>query len=173
MKTVSLFRHAKSSWDDPKLADFDRPLSARGQKAAAAMGGVMASAGIAPDLILCSPAVRTRETLKIASQAFTALPSTVYDQAFYLASSAALLTSLRALPADVAHVMLIGHNPGLHALALDLTGTGERAAMLSIARKFPTGALAVITFDIAEWRRLAVGEGRLKLFITPRSLGND
>ncbi len=170
MKTISLLRHAKSSWLDPGLADYDRPLSPRGRKAAAAMGRFMAGTGVRPDLILCSTAARTRETLEIVLDAQPEKPRVDYRNDLYLATGAALLASLRALPDGIAHVMLIGHNPGLHALALDLYGAGERQAMLRLARKFPTGALARIAVDITHWRKLHVGEGRLETYVTPRML---
>ncbi|MDX2264919.1 MAG: histidine phosphatase family protein [Hyphomicrobiales bacterium] len=170
MKTVSLFRHAKSSWEDERLKDFDRPLSPRGEKAAARMGAYMAANGVAPDLILCSSSLRTRATLKLALKKWDREPKTLFEDALYHASAGAMLTMLRALPASVAHVMIVGHNPGLHALALDLFGAGERAAMLAVARKFPTAALAQIEFGIADWRRLGVGDGRLARFVTPKML---
>jgi phosphohistidine phosphatase len=169
VKTILLLRHAKSSWADPALADFDRPLSPRGRKAAAAMGRYLAASGMRPDLVLSSPAARTRATLDIISEVLPEKPPTEYREDLYLASGAALLASLRALPESVARVMLVGHNPGLHALALDLYATGNRAAMHSLARKFPTGALAIITVEGA-WRALQVGQGHLAAFVTPRML---
>jgi phosphohistidine phosphatase len=171
MKTVSLFRHAKSSWDDERLKDFDRPLAPRGEKAAARMGAWMAAEGVAPDLILCSSAARTRATLKLAGKKMAAA-KTLYEDALYHASAGAMLTMLRALPASAGHVMIVGHNPGLHALALDLFGSGAREAMLAAARKFPTAALAQVEFNIAEWRRLGVGDGRLARFVTPKMLAS-
>ncbi len=170
MKTVTLFRHAKSSWSDPKLKDFDRPLAGRGKKAAARMGTYMMKNGIWPDIILCSSAERTRATLRLAMKAFNDEPKIVFEDALYHASSAALLTTLRALPAGISHAMILGHNPGLHALALDLFGSGDHDAMLRITRKFPTAAIVRIEFDIDEWRRLTAGEGRLTLFMTPKAL---
>ncbi|MBC8049800.1 MAG: histidine phosphatase family protein [Chitinophagales bacterium] len=169
MKTVSLFRHAKSSWRDERLKDFDRPLAPRGEKAAARMGAYMAAESAAPDLILCSSSVRTRATLKIAGKKM-ATAKTLYEDALYHASAGAMLTMLRALPPSVAHVMIVGHNPGLHALILDLFGSGARDEILAAARKFPTAALAQIEFDIAQWRRLGVGDGRLTRFVTPKAL---
>ncbi len=171
MKTVSIFRHAKSSWDDDKLKDFDRPLSTRGEKAAARMGAYMRAENIAPDVILCSSAVRTRATLRLALKKLDNEPATHFEDALYHAGAGAMLTMLRTLPETIGHVMIVGHNPGLHALALDLFGSGERDDALALARKFPTAALAQIEFDIAEWRRLGVGDGRLTRFVTPKTLG--
>ncbi len=170
MKTVSILRHAKSSWDDEKLKDFDRPLAPRGEKAAARMGAYMKSKEIIPDLILCSSSARTRATLKLALKKLDDEPATHFEDALYHASAGAMLNMLRTLPANIGHVMIVGHNPGLHALALDLFGTGPREDMLAAARKFPTAALAQIEFDIAEWRKLAVGDGRLTRFVSPKSI---
>ncbi|MDZ4791139.1 MAG: histidine phosphatase family protein [Hyphomicrobiales bacterium] len=169
MKTVSLFRHAKSSWEDKRLKDFDRPLAPRGEKAAERMGAYMAAKSVAPDLMLCSSSVRTRATLKLAGKKMVSA-KTLHEDALYHASAGAMLTMLRALPPSVAHVMIVGHNPGLHALVLDLFGSGAREEILAAARKFPTAALAQIEFDIAQWRRLGVGDGRLTRFIIPKAL---
>lgn len=178
MLSVTLLRHAKSSWDDPELTDFDRPLGPRGANAAKVMAQYIISQGLAPDLILCSSARRTRETLGFLLPAFKAATTDkrlsaaqmIYDDALYLANADALLAKLRALPQSCRHVMIVGHNPGLHALALDLIGTGSHAEMCAIVRKFPTAALATITFDADQWRRLEVGSGVLADFVTPRTI---
>jgi phosphohistidine phosphatase len=174
MLNVTLLRHAKSSWDDPELTDFDRPLNHRGVNAARLMAEVIERNDIAPDLICCSSARRTRETLAHLLPRLTAPgrhePEVVYDDALYLANASALLDTLRGLPRTCRHVMLIGHNPGLHALALDLIGAGVQADVAAIARKFPTAALAALAFDAQEWRRLQIGSGKLVLFATPRSV---
>lgn len=170
MLTVSLLRHAKSSWADTNLKDFERPLAERGVSAALNIGAFMAGRGIQPELILCSSSKRTRETLDMALEAFSGKPKVMYEDSLYHASSGAMLAMLRSLPSALRHVMIVGHNPGLHALALDLFGTGERDLMVSISRKFPTTALAGITFPVEEWRWLQVGEGQLALFVTPKTL---
>lgn len=174
MLTVTLLRHAKSSWDNPELTDFDRPLSQRGINAARLMAGLIERKGVEPDLVLCSSAQRTRETLAYIlaqyAQSGRAAPEAIYDDTLYLANSTALLTILRGLPTWRRHVMLIGHNPGTHSLALDLIRTGAHSDLSAIARKFPTAALASITFDADDWRRLQIGDGKLTLFATPRSV---
>jgi phosphohistidine phosphatase len=173
MKTVLLFRHAKAGRESPSLKDFDRPLNERGQLAAARMGAHMAQTGVRPGLILCSPSVRTRQTLELALKAMRCRPECIFDPAFYHASAVSLLASLRRLPPELDRVMIVGHNPGLHALALDLSGGGDADAIRRITRKFPSGALAVIEFGLTDWHWLGAGDGRLSHFVTPRQLENE
>jgi len=169
MRRVSLYRHAKSSWDDPTLEDFDRGLSKRGQKSAPAMGTYIGEQGLKPDLVLCSPAQRTRDTFALTFDDDDA-PDLRYDERLYHASSATMLDLLRHLPLEVQNVMILGHNPGLHALALDLFSQGESDAVEALCRKFPTCGLAVIDIELDDWRALGVGEGYLRLFMTPKLL---
>jgi phosphohistidine phosphatase len=174
MLTVLLLRHAKSSWDASALADYDRPLAKRGQKAAPLMGTEIARLGLRPDLVLCSGAVRTRETLALVLPALGApAPEVVYDDAIYMATPAALLTLLRKLPAGgkgPKTVMIVGHNPGLEELAVLLVGGGDWSARALMAEKFPTGTLAVVTFEASTWTGIAPGAGQLEQFITPARL---
>lgn len=170
MRTLSLFRHAKSSWSKKGLQDFDRPLNARGLKAAPAMGAYMAQHAILPDLILCSTAKRTIETLELALQAFPAEPEVRYDDTLYLASPSEILKRVKSYGMDFPHIMVIAHNPGIHACALRLAGEGPDDAMAALAAKFPTAALAVIDFPSASWRDIKDGEGRLRLFMVPKAL---
>jgi len=170
MRTVSLYRHAKSSWDDPSLEDFDRGLSKRGLASAPRMGAYIREAGLMPDLVLSSKAVRARETFRLTFDDTDNAPELRLEQRLYLACAAIMLDMLRGLPDDVQHVMILGHNPGLHALALDLFSRGEPAAVDSICRKFSTCGLAVIDVEVDSWRTLRVGDGYLRSFITPKSL---
>lgn len=170
MLTLTLFRHAKSAWDEPDLKDFDRPLAPRGEAAAPRMGAFMAKNGIAPDLILCSPAARTRQTLSLVLPFFRDGPTIVYEDAFYLASASQLLGRIRKVEANVQHVMIVGHDPGIHGLTLDLAGTGAPADLQAVTPKFPTAGLAVLTFDVEDWGQIAPGKGHLKLFMAPKRL---
>ena len=151
MKRLYLLRHAKSSWDDASLDDHDRPLSGRGRRAADAIGRHLREHDIVPDLVLCSSAARTRETL-----ARIGLDGTI-ERELYGASAYALLARVRALPPAAGSVLLIGHNPGIHDLAFALTGQPDE--------KYPTGALATIELD--DW---AARSGRLIAFVRPREL---
>lgn len=171
MLTLLLLRHAKSSWDDPGLDDFDRPLAKRGTRAAAAIGSFLGASGLKPGLVLCSAAVRTRATLALLlCELDDPPPEVLTNENLYLAGADAVLGELRRAGGTTPTVMVIGHNPGLHALALSLSGDGDRKALADLAMKFPTGALAVITFDCSRWSEIKPAAGRLKRFITPRGL---
>ena len=169
MPLPSLFRHAKSSWSDPRLSDFDRPLAPRGKKAAPRMGAYMARAEVVPDLIVCSTAVRARETLERSLPQMGQVPEILYEEALYHAGPAKLLRRVNRMPEDCAHAMLIGHNPGMHSLVLDLVGSGDADLIEAMAHKFPTAALAVIAFDVA-WAHIGPGEGRLVQYMAPKRL---
>ncbi len=173
MLTLMLLRHAKSDWDNPALADYDRPLAKRGRKAAPRMGAEIAALGLRPDLILCSSAVRAKETLALVLPALgSPAPEVVYDDAIYMATPAALLTLIRMLPklGAPSKVMVVGHNPGLEELAQELVGGGGGAAQADLAAKFPTCALAAISFEADAWSDVAPGTGRVQHFLTPARL---
>jgi phosphohistidine phosphatase len=176
MLTLSLLRHAKSSWDKPALDDYDRPLAKRGQKAAPEIGAALAAMGLRPDLVLCSGAVRGRETLSLVLEKLgPPVPEVAYDDAIYMATPATLLARIRAAAAEpdrVAprHIVIVGHNPGLEELALLLVGGGAADDLASVAEKFPTGAVAVIAFNADSWAGVEPGSGRLEHFLTPKRL---
>ena len=169
MPTLMLLRHAKSSWAEAGLRDFDRPLAPRGKRAAPLMGRFLADHGIVPELILCSSTARARETLDLVLDELGGAPEVEFSETLYLASPREMLAELRALKADTQTVMLIGHNPGFHALALTLSNDGDEEDLTAMAQKFPTAALAVIEFD-GSWRDLAANTGTLRHFETPRGL---
>lgn len=169
MLTLSLLRHGKSSWDDPDLDDRERPLAERGREAARIMRDTIAARCLPPDLVLCSSALRARETLEIAiSESDPAAPQVVIEEALYLAPATVLLGLVRKTARTARHLLIVGHNPGLHALALDLTGHGLRRDIASMAVKFPTCALAVLTFESDDWAEVRPAAGRLALFVAPR-----
>jgi phosphohistidine phosphatase len=170
MLTLSLLRHAKSSWSDPRLKDFERPLNERGETAAPRMGAFMARRGLAPDLILCSTAVRARQTLNLVLPHLKGAPELVYEDALYLASSATMLKRLHRVAARVRHTMIVGHDPGMHTMAVELAGSGSANDLGRLAEKFPTTGLAVIVFEVGAWREVHWGGGRLKLFTAPKRL---
>lgn len=167
MKILTLLRHAKSDWEDPSQRDFDRPLNARGREAAAAMGGELHRLGLAFDRIAASPSRRTTETMERLAETYGSLPL-VYDERVYLASVPTLLRIVHE--ADDAHdrLMIVGHNPGMERLTLSLAREG--ALRDRVTTKFPTGALAEISFDVASWGEVDEGAGTLTRFIRPREL---
>jgi phosphohistidine phosphatase len=166
VKRLYLLRHAKSSWDEPGLADRDRPLARRGKRASKVIAKHIWEQGIEPDLVLCSPSARTRETLErigVGEGAEVRIEDDIYG-----ASEEGLLDVLRRVPDDVDSVMLIGHNPSLQALALSLAGNGS--GIPRMRQKFPTAALATLDFD-RRWRDLAPGAAELAAFVKPKELG--
>lgn len=170
MLSLSLLRHAKSDWSGPGMDDFDRPLAPRGREAAPRMGAYMASVGLRPQLILCSEAVRTRQTLDLVRPYLGDAARISIERGLYLASSASMIARLRRVAPPVSHVLMIGHDPGMHETAMALPGSGDPATLATLAQKFPTAALCVITFPAADWADIAPGTGRLVSFVTPKTL---
>ena len=170
MRTLLILRHGKSSWNKPGLRDFDRPLNARGRGAASIVGGYIADQALVPDLILCSPAARARETLELATARFATVPEVRFVDTIYGASAPDLRREIRGHGGDVATLMMIGHNPAFHALALALAGEGNSGDLSALATKFPTAGLAVLDFEFTFWRDLEPGAGRLRKFIVPKDL---
>jgi phosphohistidine phosphatase len=164
-RRLYLLRHAKSSWDDPALADHDRPLGPRGLRAGELLAEHVRRAGIAPQLVLCSTAVRTRETLALLKLGGD--PDVVYERGLYAASEDVLLERLRAVDDGVATVLLVGHSSGIEQLALLLARSGPR--LDEMREKFPTGALATLSFD-GPWRKLGRGGAELTGYVIPREL---
>lgn len=170
MKTLLLLRHAKSSWDDPALADFDRPLATRGRKAAPRMGRDLERRGWRPDAALVSTAKRTRQTWDLVAAELAAPPRPEFRGALYEASAEQLLAELRQAPAAAATVLLIGHNPGMEDLARQLAGDGSDAQALGrLHEKFPTAALARLLFG-GDWADLGAGTARLSHCLRPKDL---
>jgi phosphohistidine phosphatase len=170
MKRLCLLRHAKSDRSDPGAADFDRGLTNRGRQAAPAMGRYLRRQKLVPDIVLCSAARRARETWELAAAALRAEVPVDYSARLYLAAPGQILRLLRQLPETAEAALLIGHNPGFHALALQLVGAGDAAARAQLQAKFPTAALAVIDFETERWSDLAAGKGALQRFVVPRDL---
>ncbi len=170
MLTLSLLRHAKSSWDDPELEDFDRPLNERGREAAPRMGHFLARNAVQPELVLCSTSLRTRQTLDLVLPHLSPTPTVAYEDAIYLAPASVLLQRLRKVAGKVAHVMIVAHDPGLHQLAIELAGAGDPELVDALARKFPTGGLAVIDFEAQAWSKVRARAGRLRIFMAPKRL---
>ncbi len=166
MKTLYLLRHAKSSWAESDTEDFDRPLAPRGRRAAPAVAEHMLKQGHMPQLILCSPSRRTRETAALVQPVLgTAIPVR-FDDKLYLGSAEQILRQVQAIEDDVRRLLVIGHNPGLERLAARLADDAHARARLG--RKFPTAGMAVLEFDVDRWEE--VQAGRLAEFVIPADL---
>ena len=167
MKTLTLLRHAKSTWDDPVSRDFDRPMNPRGRRAARTVGARMRTLGIGFDRVVASPARRVMETLGEVEQAFGRL-APAYDERLYLAATSALLDVIGETDAAAQTLLVVGHNPGLEELTLLLTQDSVLRAEAAI--KYPTATLAQIALPIEDWGDAARGGGTLNRFIRPRDL---
>ncbi len=171
MHALHLLRHAKSSWPDEDLDDHDRPLSKRGRRDAEAIARHLAKRGGAPDLVLSSTAARARATLEPLLDRLK--PRRVLlDRDLYLTPGAKLLEHLREAGEDVGTALLVGHNPGLHELALLLADPDSPVELPPLSGKFPTCALASYRFG-SEWRRLKPHAATLIAYVTPRELADD
>ena len=170
MRTLYLLRHAKSDWGDPGLGDFDRPLAARGRRAAPAVAGWMRDNGCAPGYVLCSTARRAAETWALVADVLESAPEVETTGELYHAAPAGLFALARALPDRHDSAMMVGHNPGFHLLACALAGEGPDDLLRLLAAGYPTAALAGIAFDAASWSEIAPGAGRLICFVRPRAL---
>jgi phosphohistidine phosphatase len=166
MRTLYLLRHAKSSWTDPTLPDRERALAKRGRRDAKLIAKHLRRLGGEPDLVLCSSATRTRQTLELMLPGIGSATVLVEDE-LYAASSDELLARLRLVPNAVGSVMLIGHNPGIHELALALAGSGDE--LEGLRAKFPTAALATLMHR-KTWSRLGPADATLAAYVVPKEL---
>lgn len=170
MKTLLMLRHAKSSWEEPQLSDHQRPLAPRGKKAAPRIGSYMSANGLLPDLVLCSPARRAVDTWTLVSEQLQTMPEVKLLEDLYHTGPGTILSLLHELPDSISTVLLVGHNPTFEELALSLSGSGDEESLAEMARKYPTGALAVIDISVDQWREVQPGTGSLRSFIRPRTL---
>jgi phosphohistidine phosphatase len=164
-RRIVLLRHSKADW--PQVSDHDRPLAERGRKDAPVAGRWLAGAGVTPDLTLCSTAARCRETWKLAAPELSRRPRTVYDDRLYDASLGELIAVINGVDDGIRDLMLVGHNPGIHALADALSGDAEGDTRERMDRGFPTSAMAVLSLT-GDWKSVEHGAARLVAFWTPR-----
>ena len=169
-KTLYLLRHAKSSRESPTSSDHDRQLAPRGRRASQHMAEHLRAQGIAPDIVLCSSASRTQETLELIRAGFSREVRVEIEPGLYGAGTGELLERVRTVGRDVESVMLIGHNPGMQQLTVSLAGHGKR--LDAVRGKFPTAALATLTFA-GSWDELAPKAAELVAFVRPRDLESD
>jgi phosphohistidine phosphatase len=174
MRRLMLLRHAKTENDAPSGRDQDRRLDDRGRRDAAEIGGWIAAHPPFPDSVLVSTAVRSEQTWDIVRDAISGnapQPKVELLSELYGADPSLLLQVVHSAAAeDPRRLLLVGHNPGLHELAFALTGRGNAAARAALADNLPTSGLAVIDFDIDDWRDVSFRSGRLELFVSPKLL---
>lgn len=171
MKTLTLFRHAKSGWDSPVARDFDRPLNERGIRGAKLMGTHARDLGLTFDHVASSPAVRCTETLEGFWEGYGQILHPNWDRRIYLASGATLLDVVHDLPAEDDHVLMCGHNPGLEDLALMLVPDRPGDELRdSLEMKLPTASLVELQFDAQAWCDIKEGSARITRFVRPRDL---
>jgi phosphohistidine phosphatase len=171
MKRLTLLRHAKSGDDGMALRDFDRPLNAKGRRAARAIGRHMRDASLRFDAVLASPATRVAETLQEIESGYGGGLAARWERRIYLATAEELLDIIHAAPAEAESILLVGHNPGLEQLVLMLvpqSRDGEARGQVEI--KYPTASLAELTFGVDRWEDVAEGAGDLVRFVRPRDL---
>ena len=172
MKRLYLLRHAKAVAPEAGLEDFDRPLAVRGMHDAADMARYLGKNEMRPDLILASPAARTRQTAELVLREIQTVID--YRDTLYLADPGKILAMIHAAPAKAQSLMVVGHNPGLEALAgllaREPVRRKERARLGDLEEKFPTAALAVLDFETGRWRDVSPGDGKLIDFVRPRDL---
>ena len=168
MKKLVLMRHAKSSWDDPDLEDHERPLTARGRKAAAQIAKYLEDSRLAPTIVLCTTAARARETLELIRPALGDSATVKIEPKLYGAGSKELLARIRRVSQAAPSILVVGHNPAIQDLVLELVPDGPLADQ--IRRKFPTAAVATLHIRVGEWRNVAPAKASLVEFVTPKGL---
>lgn len=170
MKRLGILRHAKSSWDQAGLNDFDRPLNERGWKAARRIGKELKRRGVHFDLVLASMAARVRETIDGVQEKYHFDAPIQFDPRIYLASPETLLSILHALPESVHAPLMVGHNPGLERLVVELTRDDDQGLRHHVAQKFPTAAFAVVELPARRWSEVEAGSGKLSELLLPKEL---
>jgi phosphohistidine phosphatase len=168
VKRLHLLRHAKSSWADDDLSDRARPLAPRGRRAAQLLAAHLREQVVHPDVVLCSPAARTVQTLELIAAGLGEGVEVLVEEELYGASARQLLARLRCLPEEVGSAMVVGHNPGLQELALLLAR--ESALRERAAAHFPTAALATLALRRGAWGALDRGRADLVAYVVPREL---
>lgn len=170
MKRLALLRHAKSDWGDATLNDLNRPLNERGWKAARRIGKELKHRNLRFDLVLASTAARVRETIDGIQEKYDFDCAIRFEPVLYLASEEDLLSTVRAFPDSVHEALLVGHNPGLARLVVELSHDDARGLRHRVAHKYPTGALSLIELPADRWKDIDPGSGEIVELILPKDL---
>ena len=169
MHRLFVLRHAKSSWNNAYMADHERPLAPRGQRAAAALAAHVARIDPPPALVLCSAARRAQETLAPVAALLPDQTEILIEEPLFGASAPELVARLQTVAEDTASVLVVGHNPGLEDLVRGLGRGGDAGLIARVHDKFPTGALATLTFE-GPWTKLGSAPATLEAFVVPGDL---
>lgn len=167
-RRLFLLRHAEAD-RPPGIKDHERPLSEQGRKDASAMGVYMSQSGLQPHMALVSTSVRTRSTWELVQKSLPELVQAMFEQRIYESSSMDILAAIRACAGQHQSLIVVGHNPGMHRLALQLVGRADRNAHARLSNDYPPGAMAVIDFEAENWSDIAEHGGTLERFATPAS----
>lgn len=167
---LMLLRHAKSDKAEPGLQDHARALNPRGRNDAAKLGAYLARHALIPDRVLVSTARRTRETWDGVAAALTSTPAVKFDERLYNSSADGIFAAIKETEGGGPTLLVIGHNPGMHDIAIDLIASGDVEARERLSEGLPTTGLVVIDFAVRQWSKIHAQGGRLERFITPRSL---
>jgi len=170
MKRLTLLRHAKSGDDGTVARDFDRPLNAKGRRAARAIGRYMRDQALHFDIVLASSAARVVETLQEVETGYGGSLAPQWEKRLYLATPDELLDLIHGAPDSADSLLLVGHNPGLEQLVLALVPQGAESARGEVEAKYPTASLAEMSFAVDHWRDVGAAGGRLIRFVRPRDL---
>ncbi len=170
VKNLYILRHAKSSWKDTSLDDFDRPLNKRGRLAGKTIGAYLKKERLTPDLIICSAARRATQTMGLVKKEIGDKTPSEISRNLYMASAEEIIRILWGIDDKIETAMVIAHNPGVEYLALSLTGDGDGDAWQRMNAKFPTAGLAILTFDLKNWSNITQGGARLIKFVCPREI---
>ena len=170
MRRLSVLRHAKSSWDDPGLDDFNRPLNERGWKSARRIGREFRNRGVNFDFVLASTAARVRETIVAIQEKYDFGAPIRFEPRIYLATDETLLSLVQSLPDTVMTALIVGHNPGLERLTVELTHDDEEGLRQRVAGKFPTAAFAAVELPADKWADVTPGTGEVVELIVPKDL---
>ncbi|WP_030266866.1 SixA phosphatase family protein [Streptomyces sp. NRRL B-24484] len=165
-RTLVVLRHAKSAWPEG-VPDGRRPLGPRGLRDAPVAGRWLHGRGLVPDAVVCSPALRTRQTLELAAAGWEESPPVVFDERLYGADGDDLVEVVRGLDPAAATVLLVGHQPGVQDLVEFMAGGPGGEAMDRLRAKYPTSGVAVLALT-GPWRDAASGSARLVDFAVPR-----
>lgn len=170
MRRLMLVRHSKAERAEPSVSDQERKLTDEGRADAATVGAYLANHSFRPDYVLVSPAARTRETWRQVAAALGSTPDVKFDEQIYNATTQALFNIVAEAPDAARAILMLGHNPGLHELAVFLTGTGDIDLRERLRENFPTSAIAIIDFPLDSWSKLHPRAGRLERFVSPKMI---